>query len=123
MNNLKIDKTKQTPLVLLNTSGDFIIKGISTTDNAQKFFQPIVNWLTEFKTASPTHINFVMELEYLNTSSTRNIVEILRLINQFKLEGTAVSITWTYEKGDEDMLELGEDLLTSAKSDIIFLAI
>ena len=123
MNNLKIDKTKHTPQVMLNTLGDFTIKGVSTPENAQKFFQPIINWLNEFKLTNPSHINFVMEIEYLNTSSSRIVVDLLRLLNQFKLAGTTVSITWTYEAGDEDMLELGEDLQTSSKSEIIFLAI
>lgn len=123
MGNLEIEKTNQTPEVNFNTNGVFIIKGISTPDNVQKFYQPVFNWLNDFKLTKPLEIILTLEIDYLNTSSTRIMVELLNLLNTFKQLNTKISIHWLYEDGDDDMLELGEDLKISSKSEIEFKAI
>lgn len=123
MENLEIDKTNQTPHIIFKTNGDFLIKGISTPDNVQKLYQPVFNWLNEFQGTKPLAVNLTLEIDYLNTSSTRILVELLNLINSFKQHDTAINIVWCYEEGDDDMLELGEDLQVSSKSTFAFKAI
>lgn len=123
MGNLEIEKTNQTPEINFNTNGVFLVKGISTPDNVQKFYQPVFNWLNDFKLTNPVEISLTLEIDYLNTSSTRVMVELLNLLNTFKQLNTKISILWLYEDGDDDMLELGEDLKISSKSEIEFKAI
>lgn len=123
MENLIIDKTNQTPGIIFKTNGDLLINGISTPDNVQKLFQPVFIWLNEFQSTKPLVVNLTLEIDYLNTSSTRILVELLVLINSFKQHDAKINIVWCYEEGDDDMLELGEDLQLSSKSTFAFKAI
>ncbi len=120
MKNLVIEKTQQTPEIRLQTNGDLLLKGISTPHNVQKFYQPVFDWLNEFKASKPDKVNLVLEMEYLNTSSSRIFVEMLVLLNSLKLGGTEVKIAWHYEEDDEDILDLGEDIRLSSKSEFEF---
>ena len=79
--------------------------------------------MNNFKTTSPASINLILEIDYLNTSSSRIFVELLVLIKSFSSDTTTVSYTWTYEEEDEDMLELGEDLAKSAKIEFKFIEV
>lgn len=123
MINLLIDKTAFTPSFDFNTNGELHVKGISTPDNVQKFYQPIFDWLKSFIDSKPSKINFVMEIDYLNTSSSRIFVELLMLISSAKANGTQTTIVWKYEDEDEDMLELGQDLQESSKAEVVFEAV
>ncbi len=123
MTNLIIDKTAFSPAFDFNVNGALFVKGISTPDNVQKFYQPIFDWVNALIESKPSHINFIMEIDYLNTSSSRIFVELISLINNSKQYGIVTNIVWRYEDGDEDMLELGEDLQESSKSEITFEAV
>lgn len=123
MDNLIIEKTQQTPEISFQTNGELSIKGISTPHNVQKFYQPVFDWLREYKNSEPAKVNLVLEMEYLNTSSSRMFVELLLIVNSFKTQRTDVKITWRYEEDDEDILDLGEDLRLSSKSEFDFVMI
>lgn len=123
MENLTFEKTPQTPQVYLNTSGELSIKGISTPHNVQKFYQQVFDWLNEYKNTNPKTINLTLEIEYLNTSSSRIFVELLVLVKSFKDTGTNLSITWRYEEDDEDIYDLGEDLRLSSKTEFKYITI
>lgn len=45
--------------------------------------------------------------EYINTSSMKWIYTLLRELSQEKEIASKARITWYYERGDEDMKELG----------------
>lgn len=123
MTNLIIERTPQTPEISLQVNGDFSIKGISTPHNVQNFYQPVFDWLRTYKDSEPARINLVLEMEYLNTSSSRIFVDLLILINSLKASGTAVKIVWRYEEDDEDVFDLGEDLRLSSRSEFDFVMI
>jgi len=123
MKNLTLEKTPQTPQIYLQTTGELLIKGISTPQNVQKFYQQVFDWLTEFKNTNPKSVNLTLEIEYLNTSSSRIFVELLVLIKSFKDVGSDLSITWRYEEEDEDIYDLGEDLRLSSKTEFKYVTI
>ena len=52
----------------------------------------------------------MFDLEHVNTSSTRIILQILRTLNGFKKGKGNLTIVWNYDKEDKDMLEQGETL-------------
>jgi hypothetical protein len=120
MKHLFIEKTQQTPEINLQTNGDFLLKGISTPNNVQRFYQPVFDWLNEFKAKAPKKIKLTMEMEYLNTSSSRIFVELLVLVNSFKQQGVEVSFVWRYDEEDEDIYDLGDDLRLSSKTEFVF---
>jgi hypothetical protein len=69
-------------------------------------------WIEELVATSPKNISIVFDLEHVNTSSTRIILQILRTLNGFKKgKGKGnLTIVWNYDKEDKDMLEQGETL-------------
>ncbi len=123
MENLIREKTSLTPQIQLLTNGAFLLKGISTPENVQSFFQPIIDWLEEYKKTNPPSINFIMEMDYLNSSSSKVLIRMLSILNTFKSSGTQLILTWRYDEGDEDMLEVGKDLQHGSKSEMVFVSI
>lgn len=120
MESLVIEKTEQSPEIVFHGSGDLLIKGISTTTNVIAFYEPMMNWLTNFKHLKPKRINLIFELYYLNTSSSLAMVDFLKMLRSFKEEGSDLNIVWKYEEDDEDILDLGEDMRISSKCDFEF---
>jgi hypothetical protein len=116
IDNLIIDATPQNPTIHFMKSGELLFKGVSTLSNARKFYEPCLQWLHSFKEQKPLKVQLTLELYYLNTSSTLVLVDILRVLNSFKLEGTELTIKWCYEEEDEDILSLGEDLAITTSS-------
>lgn len=104
MKDLIIKETEKTPSVSLSTSGVLKIEGRSIPEDAAKFFKPILDWTREF--AAP-EIRIDIKLEYFNTSSSKFILEMLRLI-EGNPNNSNVLVNWFYEEGDLDVLESGQ---------------
>lgn len=121
MENLYIKATQQTPEINFQTNGNLFIKGVSTPDLVKKHYQPMFDWLLEFKNNLPNEISLTLEIDYLNTSSSIIFVDLFVMINSFKSENRIVNMIWRYEEGDEDMVELGEHLKVSSKSNFNFI--
>jgi hypothetical protein len=123
MNDLLISKTTLTPQVQFLSSGNLLIKGVSTPENTMSFYRPLFNWISEFKSTDPSKISLILEIDYLNSTSTKAIVELLILLNNIKKDGVPVEIMWRYESGDDDMQDLGMDLQVSSKSELVFVPV
>jgi hypothetical protein len=52
---------------------------------------------------------FRLKIDYLNTSSYKEILKILYRLEEIKDFGFFTSIEWEYLEGDQDMLEVGRD--------------
>ena len=123
MKNLNITKTTLTPQISFQANGELLIKGISTPEDVSEFYKPVFDWLNDFKHQNPPEVNLVLEMDYVNTSSSKIMVQLLLLVNSMKNENSRVLITWRYEDGDDDMLELGKDFQLSSQSQMIFVGI
>lgn len=106
---LYIKATETTPLVSFNPdNGEFLITGKSITEDADAFFQPIIDWVNQSELKIP--VSLVFDLEYFNISSSKRILYLLYKFNELVDQSVAsVSVTWLYHKGDEDMMEVGQD--------------
>lgn len=110
MENVNIEGTAKTPTVIFEPgSGLLEIKGRSIPENSTEFFRPLVDALKSFSTNSTGPITVNFKLEYFNTSSSKCILDILKILESIKKTGKMVSLNWYYEEDDEDMLESGEN--------------
>lgn len=111
MKPLNIDSTDDTPKVSLDhQTGVLEFIGNSYPENSSKFYSPILDWLKEFQKNSPVKkVEASFNFDYFNTSSAKYILEILRLIEDYKKAGNECLIKWFYFEEDTDMLEAGED--------------
>ena len=111
MNNLLIKSTPTTPEINFNYSGQMIIKGKSLPEDPKKFYGPIFKWIEEFEAEL---VKMDIKLEYVNTSSSKNILELIKIIDKNK-KIKRLDLNWFYEVDDLDMLEFGEMVGRSIK--------
>ena len=95
--------TRKTPEVVIE-DGRFRIEGRSIPENPGIFYKPLYDWIIErfSETEGKPVIEFAFD--YLNTASAKWVFLILRDIAN---TGREFKLVWYYEKGDEDMCELG----------------
>jgi hypothetical protein len=107
---LPSDLREQTPLVHFKATGELKIEGKSYPENPMKFYGPVIDWIKELKNLAPEKITLSVRLDYFNTSTSKLVLYIFKTIENIYLKDQKeVRIIWFYNKGDEDMIESGED--------------
>ena len=108
MEHLKMENTKYTVKVDFNVdTGVLLLEGASYPENASEFYQPILDWIKQYTTEVKKELELNLKLNYLNTSSTKCMLDIIDLLEEFFNEGGIINIKWYYEENDEDILETG----------------
>ncbi|MFN8206485.1 MAG: DUF1987 domain-containing protein [Bacteroidales bacterium] len=107
MDSLKIQKSNQTPQITLEP-GYIEISGRSIPEDPVAFYRPVMEWLVKYgkETAPNTVIN--LKFEYINTSSSKALHNILKVLNDSYDDQHKMVLNWYYEVGDDDMYELGQ---------------
>lgn len=109
MNILHISPTRITPEILINTADHILLlKGRSSPENSVMFYDQVKSGIRNYFN-SEDHISVHFMFEYFNTSSSKSIFEVIKLLKAFAADGKSVSFNWVYESDDDDMLETGED--------------
>lgn len=104
MEDLIIPGTDSLPTVSFKTTGELKLEGRALPENAEKFFAPLIAWVTGF---TAEEINLEINLDYFNTSVSKQLLDFFKVIE--KNPGTrTINLKWMYEEGDEEMLESGE---------------
>jgi len=109
MKPLVKEPTVDTPKVILDADkGIFELAQMSLPEDAVDFYSPILAWFAEYsKNPNPTTV-FDMKLEYFNTASSKQLIQILLLL-QGLTDRSKIVINWYYKEIDEDMQGLGEE--------------
>lgn len=123
MENLIVEKTKHTLEINFNKdTGVMEMSGSSYPENVIDFFGPVIEWIKNFIEQEKREIKMELRLNYLNTSSTKCILDIFEILEQYHQEGGAVNVNWHYEADDEDILETGEELAEDIDFPINFIS-
>lgn len=115
MKDLIIEPTRKTPELLFKSTGELFMSGISLPQNVIDFFMPVFSWLEQLKDRAPQRITFTIDLVYLDTSSTKAILSMLKLLKRMVPGEDQLEVVWRYEHGDMDMLDQGEVLQRTTK--------
>jgi hypothetical protein len=108
MDNLLIESTKKTPEISFACDGRLKISGRSIPEDPSKFYDQLFEW-TFFYCQEPSEVTTIdIELEYLNSGSSKAILHILRALVDISKKNRKLSINWYYEEGDDDIMERGE---------------
>jgi hypothetical protein len=102
----RIGPTKRTPRIILEQSRLFIA-GRSIPVNPGEFYRPVYDWICEYIHSEIQDTSIEFGFEYINTSSTKWVYNIIKEIASMKELACNIRIYWYYDKGDEDMCELG----------------
>jgi hypothetical protein len=109
MKNLVIEKTFNSPHVNFNTrTGIMHIEGRSIPEDPGDFFGQIYDWIEEYFENPAELTKFEIQLDYINSGSSKYLLEFFRRIKKKYDAGNDVIVNWYYEEDDESVLELGE---------------
>lgn len=111
MQKLSIERGKSTPGVEFNNdTGVFSIEGQSYPENALQFYTPVFAWLDDFL-GGLDHEGALFEfnLQYMNTSSSKCLMDIIDRLDEAYSRGKRVAITWYYDQDNESLLECAEE--------------
>ena len=109
--SLLIEATEDTPKVFFNTqNGVFEISGRSFPEDASKFYVVVLSWMQEYiqEPCMETRLHF--NLEYFNSTSYKQLLEILIKLKEITFTGKTVHVVWSYGKHDELMATKGEEI-------------
>ena len=81
--------------------------GRSIPENPGEFYRPVFDWISKYVQVSNQRTGIELGFEYINTSSTKWIYNIIKEISGMKDLVENVTICWYYDASDEDMCELG----------------
>lgn len=102
--------------------GKIHIKGRSISNEAESYFGEFMPYLRECTHKRPTDMNIIMELEYINTKTTKILMTFFGIIkDEIVAYGFKANIDWIIDGEDEDMLDMAHDYesLTDLKFNII----
>jgi len=115
-----IIETNETPLIIIEESYGFILfKGKSITVNTIGLYEPIMKYLKIFINKRPLDTKMIIDLEYFNTSSSKYLLEIFKILKHLNKKGFSLRIDWYYDEEDESMFDAGQDY-SDILSDIPF---
>lgn len=98
------------PGIILNTrENKFEIYGKSCPENVVEFYQPVMDWLDEYKEHALEKTIFEFRLQYYNTASSKVLFIIMQKLEAVYESGKDVLIKWIYPEDDEALEEAGEE--------------
>jgi hypothetical protein len=102
----KNEPSKRTPWIILEP-GKIFIMGRSIVENPGDLYRPVLEWVSGYAKNYFEKTKIEFGFEFINTSSTKWIYALLKELSKIKELERNVKITWYYEQGDDDLLELG----------------
>ena len=110
MIHYQIEQALDTPSIDLNPqTGVLEFAGKSFPSDVTAFYEPVMDWLDEYKInpCEKTEVN--LKLEYFNTASSKILLEIFNKLEAIYKSGNDVCINWYYPDDDEDMEQTGNE--------------
>lgn len=109
---INLERKPDTPAIKLDPNGSLSITGRSLPENAESFYQPVIDWVDRYVDAGaqPSTV-FTIELEYFNSSSVKQILSVLLKLEELhRQEGREVEVIWSYNQDDELMEMKGREM-------------
>lgn len=99
-----------TPTVRFTVSNGICeLDGDSYMEKTYEFYQPLLNWLNNYFEKVKKPLTFNVRLNYYNTSSSKALLQIFKLLYKYQKQGNTVEVNWFYMKNDIDTAEEVED--------------
>lgn len=106
MQPLDIIATSTSPLIRFKPEdASLLIEGESYPENSFEFFQPVMIWLKEWQ-QSRQELKVVISISYMNSSSTKAMLDILDILEESHAQGTSVSVDWLCDAANPRSMDL-----------------
>ena len=111
MESLYIQGTSHHPEVKFDSdTGILELNGRSLPEQVLTLYQPILQWIENYTSTKKQEQTILkINLDYINSSSSKYLLEILKRLNDFHKAGNPIKIEWFYDEYDEDQEESGEE--------------
>lgn len=111
MDRLELESTKSSPNIRFDPeTGLLEIGGESYPENSHEFFTPLIEWIDRYLQDPNGKTVLRVTLTYMNTSSTKYIMDILDRLEEANESGKEVSVEWYCEPDNERALDTVEEL-------------
>lgn len=109
MNTLDIPQSSSTPLVrFAPDERKMLISGESYPENSFGFYAPVLDWVKEYLSGS-NELHLDIDISYMNSSSTKCVLDLLDLLEDAHGRGGTVDIVWRYDTENPRSLDLAEE--------------
>lgn len=110
MESLHIEGTKSSPQIAFDHStGVLSMSGESYPENSFEFYQPVLSWISRFLTVHAGPVTFNIHISYLNTGSTKCLMDILDLLEEGFLVGGRITVNWYCDEENDRAMETAEE--------------
>ena len=119
MENLFIESTEYSPKILFDVKNrKFELTGISRPEDVVAFYESVLYKIEKYikKTIDNNNnlknftFNLKFDLIYMNSASSKYILQILDHFKQLYLKEANIIVEWFYDDVDDQIFEDGEDL-------------
>lgn len=108
--NLALAATVSTPAVQADwQSGVLSMVGESYPENTYEIFDEIIAWVEAFLGESDKPLRVELQLNYLNTSSIRAMIDIFDCLQAAHDDGRELSVSWLYDSRNPRSADMGEE--------------
>lgn len=102
------EKSPRCPGIYYDPDNNLLtMEGRSIPENPELVYQPLKEWIEEYF-ANSDSLNIKIVLEYINSGSSKHLLDVLKILRKYYRQGKNLMITWLYEEDDESIFELGE---------------
>lgn len=109
MPSLDIPMTSSSPQIHYNPETMTLsMHGESYPENSFEFFDPVLAFVREVL-AENTTFSFDIDVSYMNSSSTKCVLDLLDLMEDAAAKGNDVSVQWQYDIDNPRALDLAEE--------------
>lgn len=109
MEDIFLKKTFNSPEVgFIASSGELNIEGRSIPEDPGEFFDRLIEWMNNYFLDPVEETVMNIKLEYINSGSSKYMLELLRILKEQHAKGRKVLVKWFFEEGDESIEELGQ---------------
>jgi len=112
MEDIFVKETETTPEVSFNyQQGLLEIKGVSIPEDTEEFYTFLLDYIQLYiESPKSKTTTILLKLIYINTASSAILARIIKNFEVLnKNPSFSVAARWYYERGDEDMKEIGLD--------------
>ena len=110
MTDLFITASANSPFVHFRKTGEMEMSGKIILDQNAEFWSQLISWIDDYKNVLSSKTTFNLQIDYLNTSSLKELNKFLILITSLKSEDSELNIFWHYNESDIYMKEIGFEL-------------
>ncbi len=119
MENLFIEATEFSPKILFDVKNHkFELTGISRPEDVIAFYESVLYKIENYikktiednKNLKDFTFNLKFDLIYMNSASSKYILQILDHFKQLYLKEANIIVDWLYDDVDDQIFEDGEDL-------------